>query len=249
MRLVLRALLWAALGASAGACSEVPKEAVTLSVTVGQDLEVLHRSHLAMADAYFARMKRDVDVFMNDVYRPKLLEEYFRDTNYPVNDLGLFEPEEGKIVGRLPLIDIIANEIKQPGTGETIGIMTIAVEEAMSQIELRRRKLMLPLETQEQEVKRAITDVYIKVIHGHAVVTAHLASVRKVQEAQDEFLADLGLADVRSRFIDTTVKVSEKVSELLSTAASTRDTVEGLDQALDDLEGQIESWETILEGS
>lgn len=246
--LLLRGVVVAACFGVAGACSEVPEEAVTLSVTVGKDLEELHRSHLAMADAYFARMREDINRFVDDVYRPQLLERFFRSETYPVNSDGLFEPNEERVVGKLPVIRIIGNEIGRPGSGEAIEFMAVVADEGMRRIEERRLSLLAPLDQQELEVKRAITDAYTNVINGHAVVTAHLASVRKVQEAQDEFLGDIGLADVRTRFIDTTAAVSKRVSVLLEQATSTSESFEDLEKALEDVKGQFKNWGSNVKG-
>ena len=57
-----------------GACAEVPEEAVTLSVTVSKDLEEVHRSHRELAQRYFARMKSDINEFIDEVYTPRLIK-------------------------------------------------------------------------------------------------------------------------------------------------------------------------------
>jgi hypothetical protein len=230
------------------ACSDVPREAVTLSVTVGKDLEDLHRSHRALATEYFARMTRDVNSFIETVYRPALLNRYFRETRYPVNVDGRFEPDPNEAVAKLPVLDIISAEVQQPGTGEAVEFLAVVVEEAMAQVDRKRDELLKPIIAQEQTVIKSITDAYTNVINGHSLVTAHLASIRKVQQAQDQFLSDIGLADVRTKFIDATVSVSERVSDALEGANRARESVESLDARLEKVKSAVTSWPAKLGG-
>ena len=58
-----------------GACAQVPKEAVQLSTTVGRDVAEAHRSHRETTVLLFARMKDDVNTFVDDVYAPFILRE------------------------------------------------------------------------------------------------------------------------------------------------------------------------------
>lgn len=65
----------------AAACSDTPIEALTLSETAIQELDEAHRAHRALAERYFARMKDDVDVFVNEIWRPYFVERTLLDTS------------------------------------------------------------------------------------------------------------------------------------------------------------------------
>ena len=198
-------------------CSEVPREAVTLSVTVGSDLEELRRSHLAAATVLFDRSKQDANRFIDDVYTPALIKRFFA------------EP----LIGNQDPIAILRAELARDDAGDTLAVMQIIVEEVTSQIEEKRQELLAPIEAQERETLTAINDAYANVMAGHAAVTAHLSSVRRVQEAQDQFLGDIGLDDLRGRVNQTTDSVSGVVSGLL-------EDTQGLDRAVDQLDGAID---------
>ena len=59
-----------AAAALVAACAQVPKESVELSTTVGRDIAAAHESHIRLARTLFARMKGDVNRFVDDVYAP-----------------------------------------------------------------------------------------------------------------------------------------------------------------------------------
>jgi len=173
-------------------CARVPEEAVTLSVTVGRDLEEVHRSHRALAERYFGRMKVDINAFIDTKYQPDLIEKTLN----------------------AGIMDTIVTEAKKPGGGRVLPFMTRTVNKITDQVARYRRTLLEPIEAQERDVLRAIDDVYTRIQNAQAVVTGHLASVRKVELAQEEVLGAVGLKDVRSKFIDTTAEVSDRIAEI-----------------------------------
>lgn len=62
---------------SAG-CSDVPREAVVLSTTVGKDLAEVHRAHRAIAVRYYGRIKADANALVDQEWRPRFVEHYLR---------------------------------------------------------------------------------------------------------------------------------------------------------------------------
>ena len=55
------------------ACVSIPKETVTLSQTLGSDLEVLHNAHRNIVDIHFKKVKDDINSFVDDVYAPFII--------------------------------------------------------------------------------------------------------------------------------------------------------------------------------
>ena len=51
-------------------CASIPKETVTLSKTIGSDLQILHNSHRNMVQLYYNRIKLNINAFIDDVYAP-----------------------------------------------------------------------------------------------------------------------------------------------------------------------------------
>ena len=207
-------------------CADVPEEAVTLSVTIGNDLEEVHRSHRELAIRYFERSRDDINRFVDDVYRPAFVQKALTDTTY---EYEVGEPE-------LTFLPILQTEIARLNAGEEgadpLFYMHFIVDEAVRTIEQTRLDSLKPIESREREVLRAIDDAYSSVMNAHAIVTGHLASVRRVQQAQDELLADAGLKDIRRKFIDRAADISDRASDLLAKARTTSSTLDDLDETI-----------------
>lgn len=201
-------------------CADVPEEAVTLSVTVGNDLEEVHRSHRALAERYFARMKSDIDAFVDEKYAPFITDRTLKaEVKLPNGQ-------------KTTILDIIVAEAKKEGAGRTLAFMGSTVKKITAQIARYRNELMAPVEAQEREVLRAVDDTYAKIQNAHAVVTGHLASVRRVQQAQQELLETAGLKDLRRKFIDTTASVSDRVAEITVKARRGEQSIESAAKSL-----------------
>jgi hypothetical protein len=179
-------------------CAVVPKESVELSATVGRDVVNVYKAHKELATILFTRMKKDVNVFVDDKYAPyqigKLLEQDFSDANS-----GAFESMTGS------LIDAAKNSSDADKQKQAIGNMKDFVAVVHEEVETFRKILLAPIEAQEKEVLGAIDRSYNQIIYANSIVTGHLASVRKVHDAQEELLNEFGLENLRTK---TTQKLS-----------------------------------------
>lgn len=189
------------------ACTDVPREAVTLSVTVGKDLAEAHRAHRALAERYFKTLRNNVDTFVQEVYQPYIVRSVLNN----------------KAQGRT---DTMWERIVAQGEAAKRGdpkakpfeFMEIIVLDITKQVESTRADLMRPVAEQEAEVLRAVDDTYNRLQQAQAVVTAHLASVRSVHEAQDDILTRAGVEDLRRKVIERTAGLSDSVAEILEKA-------------------------------
>ncbi|MEK7477732.1 MAG: hypothetical protein AAB152_19100 [Candidatus Coatesbacteria bacterium] len=68
-RPILSSAIFSLILLSAG-CASTPKESVELSATIGRDLEAVHTSHRELAKLLYARMKQDVNTFVDTKYAP-----------------------------------------------------------------------------------------------------------------------------------------------------------------------------------
>ena len=176
-----------------GACDQVPREAVELSATVGRDLEEVHRAHLALAELHFQQSKDAVNGFIDNTYRPAYIARFAREFDLP---------------GKVSLaIEKAPNELL-PG-------LTLFVRTAYARIEKKRNELLEPIKAQEREVINEINAAHKQLQAAQAIVTGHLASVRKVRDVQNELLAKAGLKDLREKIATRTAEVSVRVGELV----------------------------------
>lgn len=196
MKKILLLLLIIALFTS---CAVVPKESVELSATVGRDVVNVYQAHKELETLLFTRMKKDVNTFVDDVYAPyqigKLLEMDFADANS-----GEYESMTGSIM------DAAKNSSDFNKQKQAIGFMKDFVSVVYEEVETYRKILLAPIEEQELEVMAATDRSYIQIIYANSIVTGHLASVRRVHDAQEDILNKFGVENLRT---ETTQKLSD----------------------------------------
>lgn len=179
------------------ACAQVPQEAVELSVTVGRDLSELHRANRELAVLYFGRMERDVERFVTDVYRPYIIK-------FTMDDLDI--------------VNKIVRASEPESELDPVDIMEIYADEVLARFDEFRNSLLGPIHAQEREVLTSIDVAYRQVQDANSVVTGHLASVRKVHDAQAEYLAAAGVPDLRETVGTSVAALSDSVAVLLERA-------------------------------
>lgn len=212
---VLRALVTSIVILTGMGCAQVPKESVELSATVGRDVSALYESHKAVARLLFARMRGDANRFIDRVYAPyqiraALEADYTRGNSQAADD-------------RATSLFLAVNNAFKPGAGaklqqSVLDGMSFMVGAIRDDIESKRKDLLKPLDEQEAAVLSAIDKSYQQVIYANSVVTAHLASVVKVQDAQSEVLKAAGLdpnlpATVSKKLAETSDKVAGLVQQ------------------------------------
>ena len=226
---IRHALCALALAVGLAGCADIPEEAVTLSVTVGRDLGEVHRSHKALAERYFGRIRKDVNAFIDETYAPFIVERVL------TVEKTVTKPDGTKLT--IPAVwKVLSAEVEKPGGGAIVQRMTDTVKKLTDQIEKKRAEYLSPIEEQEIEVMRSIDDAYAKIQNAHAVVTGHLASIRKVQQAQEELLGAVGLKDVRRKVIDTAANLSDKIADITEKA---RRGEQAIDNAVADVKDAI----------
>ena len=189
-------------------CAVVPKESVELSATVGRDVVNVYKAHKELATILFTRMKKDVNTFIDDVYAPyqigKLLEMDFADANS-----GEYESMTGS------LIDAAKNSSDFTKQKQAIGNMKDFVSVVYEEVEAFRKILLAPIEEQELKVMAEIDRSYNQIIYANSIVTGHLASVRKVHDAQEDILNEFGLENLRAETAQKLSNYSVGVDKIL----------------------------------
>lgn len=215
----------------AGGCDVVPPEAVELSNTVGRDLEEVHRAHRALAEVHFSGIESDVNTFIDQQYRPAYIRTF---------------------AAEFRLGERVA-EIADRDPAKLLPVMTRFVEVAVRDIEAKRAELLAPIRQQKTQIIADIDRAHRQIQAAQAVVTGHLASVRKVREVQTELLAEVGLGDLRERIATRTASISDRIQGLVETGQevtagletaeatieSARDRVDALDRKIDEVKDAI----------
>jgi hypothetical protein len=188
------------------ACVSIPRETITLSQALGNDLKVLHNSHRNMINIHFDKIKKDINSFIDDSYAPFVI-------HYVLNkELTNFKAGKPSLYGTIQL----AGEQKGKAESETaIKEMSDFLQAAHKQIEKKRNELLEPITKQATKVITAVNQSYENAIYANSTLTGYLQSIRKVKKAQSEALSMIGLSGADTLITKTLVTVSEKVSEAI----------------------------------
>lgn len=184
-------------------CSSVPKETVTLSRTIGNDLRELEKSHTNSVNILFTKINDDIDNFIDEVYTPYII-------NYVLKaEYSSYQDGEGSIYASMVNA---ANNNSKKTSAKVLDDMSQFLIAAKNQIESKRKELQMPINTQRTEVINSITNSYQNVIYANSTITGHLESIRKVKEAQDEAASMLGVENANERVNEQLLEISDKVS-------------------------------------
>jgi len=203
-----------------GACAEVPKEAVELSTTVGRDLEEVHQAHLALAELHFQRSKDDINAFIDSVYRPGFIAKFAQEAQLARAVRETLENEPENLLQGLTDFVMVAHE----------------------RIESKRMALLAPVEEQEAAVIEEINAAHKQLQAAQAIVTGHLASVRKVHDVQNDLFAKVGLKDLRTKIATKTADVSTRVGELVSKGEEIDGSIEDAVKKIEGIDAKIDEF-------
>lgn len=221
-------------------CASVPKESVELSATVGRDLVIAHESHRQMAEVMFARMKKDINRFVDDVYAPNQINAAM------LRQKELSESDDQAQRNKSLLI-AINKAFSDQGTpklqSQVLSAMKTMVEKIQKDIEKTRQELLEPIDAKEKEVLQSIDRAYNKMQYANSVVTGHLASIKKVHDAQSEILAEIGVErDLRDEISQNLANASNNVGEIVATAQGHSQTIEQLKEKVENIKAAIEEF-------
>jgi hypothetical protein len=215
------------------ACAQVPRESVELSTAVGRDAAVAHESHRNLAQTLFSRIKRDVNRFVDDVYAPYQIQ-------------FVLDRQKKRQAARDPanlfsILEIAAQRAQDTqAQRDALAVMQVIVEEVHVDIEEYRRLRMTPILQQEREVMAAIDRVYEQIKEGNAVVTAHLASVVRVHEVQDDLLRKANLDGLREKVGVSLSNASIRIAEFVDKANSVEGSIDTASAQVNKLTTQLD---------
>lgn len=225
-------------------CASVPKESVELSATVGRDLVIAHESHCQMAEVMFARVEKDINRFIDDVYAPHQINAaMFRQKELSEsND----QAQRNK-----SLLLAISKAFSDQGTpklqSQVLSAMKFMVEKVLKDIEITRQELLEPIDAQKKEVIQSINRAYNKMQYANSVVTGHLASIKKVHDAQSEILAEIGIKrDLRDEISRNLANTSNQVGEIVTSTQGHSQTIGQLKEKVENIKAVIKDFGTKL---
>lgn len=170
-------------------CASVPEETVQLSEAVGKDIQQLYTGYRATVRLSFEQMRQNGLAIIDKLWTPKYLEVLI---------------SEG-------VLDVCA-EIEK--TAEKTDCIEYWAQGAINDIDEKRKDFLQDIDVKEAELLATIDEAFDRTIRANAAVTAHLKSIRKVKETQNEALQAVGLADVPGKINEGIASASRFTAEL-----------------------------------
>ena len=242
-----RYILVVMIGLLFTACAQVPKESVELSATLGRDLATVHKAHRELAQVLFARMRHDINRFVDEVYAPFQI----RNTMNRQNQLARSSKPEDRKKSLLLAINAAFKTDASPQLQDAVlKGMGSMVSKIKADVESMRRELLGPLNAQEAEVLGSIDRAYQQLHYANSIVTGYLSSVVKVHETQAELLQAIGIErDLRKEVGDNLAKASDKIGDLVEAAEKADAKLDMAEESARKLKEAVSELKKNLEGN
>jgi hypothetical protein len=192
-------------------CAEVPRQSVDLSNALGNDLIESRRAHLRLADLYFDKMEADTNRFVDQVYAP-----------YQINKT--LEKFQKTLVGAIT--KGADSNSSAEDRSKSLAFLEVYLTEVRNNIEQFREESLAPIRAQRKTIAQQVSDSYTNMSQANAAVTAYLASLVKIKDAQNEVLAKLGAPGLQDQVAAKLSKASEEIEKLNKQATSSKADVE-----------------------
>ena len=183
-------------------CASTPKEMVELSYAMGEDLAAVHKSYRRLVHDRFEGFRAERIAYLNNQWWPIYLRDW---------------TERGKL-GDIAVGKTVWSMSERKFTAPTAGkesvekfkSLQVWAGTAIHEIEKKKKTLMEPLDKDEQAMLTMIDEAFNRLYRANAAITAHLNSLRKVQEVQDQALQALRVKDLRDVIDKKLVEASDR---------------------------------------
>ncbi len=181
-------------------CSTVPVEVVELSYRIGEDISVIQQSYLQLIHDHFELLRQERLNYLNNEWVPKFINEWIKDGR-------LMDVASGSVVWSPAQRAFVS-----PTTGEEAKELSNTVafwsQAAMSKITKKRGELLDSLNFQEAQLSSLVSEAFNRIYRGNSIITAHLNSLKHVQDVQDSLLDAFSVKDLRNKISSSLVTVS-----------------------------------------
>jgi hypothetical protein len=222
------------VGAALASCALVPRESVELSTSVGREVSVMHEAHRELAVILFDRMKKDVNRFVDTVYAP-----------HQIQFVLARQKERQRAGDAINLFSVLEKSMNEPenasAQSDVLAVLGATVELVEDDIKRYRQERLAPILDAEKSTLDELNRAYDRVERGNAIVTAHLASVVKVNEAQDELLSTLKLEGLREKTGSSLSAASTRIADFVNKARKFEGTVDETERTIRDLTIKLDS--------
>ena len=206
--------------------SAYPKEVVELSYVMGEDLASVHKSYRDLIHDRFEYFRQERLQYFNNEWKPKFIRDWTERGRLGdiANGKVVWSKSEKKFVQPSP-----GKEIEQ-----RIESLQLWGQNAIAQIEQKKKLLLEPVDRDEIELLSSVDNAFNRLYRANAAITAHLNSLRKVQDVQDSILETLKIRDFKTKVDQIIVESSERAKKGL-------DEIEKADQKVDKMSDALQN--------
>jgi hypothetical protein len=188
-----------------GACASVPKEVVELSYAMGQDIEAVHQSYIELVQDRFDAFRAQRLQYYNEQWRPKFVEGWIRDGH-------LVDVASGQLVWSKSDKKYVSPTAGQE-KDQLLHSIQLWAQVALVKLDNKKKSLLDPIDADEKAMILEVDQAFSQINQANATITAHLNSLRKVQEVQDDALKALKMKDLRDKIDQTLIRTSENAQK------------------------------------
>lgn len=157
-----------------GCASRIPREALELTTTVGDDIKALHLSYRALIETHFNMLRLHTDSFIKNQWLPVFVNDFIKRGN---------------------LVQMVQN----PQTGNMEQQVTDWVTVALETIRDKRNQLMKPIDEEEKKLLEMVDNSFSLLIRANSQISSHLKSLSKEKEQQERTFNIHGLKGLREK--------------------------------------------------
>lgn len=186
-------------------CATVPKQVAELSSQMGGQLEAIHSSYSALIHQRYDDLRAQRLDYFEHQWEPAFIAKWVQ--NGHLTDLAA-----GRLVWSKEKHNFI---VPAPGQGQAELLESVNdwAKSAIAQLDKKRNSLIDPLNQDEQSLNAAVDDEFSRLDRANAAITAHLNSLLKVQNAQDQALAELRVKGFKEQVNNLVQQASIKAQQ------------------------------------
>ena len=197
-----------------GCSATVPKEVVELSYKMERDMVQVQSTYIYLVKQHIRLLKLQRENYLKNEWIPQYVRSWIEDGQLIAMANGRVEYDE-EADKFFPVTD--------PNRQNQLQGVVLWAEAAVFVIDEKRQSLIKPLELAEAQVIDSINQSFSLLLRGNKTITAHLNSIRNVQDVQNDLLSKVELDGLRD-------KLNMQLSQLSDDATTGLDKIRKIDQ-------------------
>lgn len=198
--------IWFVFVSLTGCTTKLPAEIVTLSSSMEQQLLSSQKSHITLVQSYFQVVRKQREDWIQTVWLQEYLKTFIKTGKLEETVKGevVWDPLNKKFVTP-------KSPYQEVQKFDTLMVWTTQVQK---QLAIKRLELIAPLDNQEQELIAKVNVAYAQLLANNATITAHLVSIKDVEDMQTRLLDKAGLEGLNDDITKAFSKISEESNKL-----------------------------------